>query len=495
MRGGYEHVASERHPFPPFPWSPFERPLATAERRGLSRLLHDLLRFQRDLAPFRLPRLTFRGTAFVSVYAHGRLRGCHGSDEGEASERVGRAFLRAVHDTRFGGVRGDERESLVAQVSYARRAHLLNPETAADDIEAGTHGVALVRDRKPAVLLLPHVARDEHLGPEGLLDALARKSAMARHDLSAAGALYRFETQDVVVRPIDSLRSGGRDARRLSSSGRLRAAGAWLASLVDSAGRVTFAVDPRSGSRVAVGEMHHGRIAIVVQALAALGDHPELVARARRRLVRDIRAALRGGSVEGWPSDPERVAGSLALAILAGLPLHGELAAFVAERPARLTSWHAAQVVAALGSRAPGDLWTLCVADLDRNPFAPWTLVAADALGEPSVRARTARSIADALRLHAPHQGGADLTSPPETALTALALEALARHPAAFARAAIDRGLAFLARSQLVGDRIYGGLDPASASGAFPASPVHDALRCDIVAHAVLAMVASAREI
>lgn len=131
------------------------------------------------------------------------------------------------------------------QVSYARRARLLNPETAADDIEAGTHGVALVRDREPAVLLLPHVARDEHLGPEGLLGALARKSATARHDLSAAGALYRFERQDVVVRLADSVQSGGRDARRLSFPGRLRAAGAWLASLVDVEGRVTFAVDPR----------------------------------------------------------------------------------------------------------------------------------------------------------------------------------------------------------------------------------------------------------
>jgi AMMECR1 domain-containing protein len=484
-------VASDRHPFPPFVWGTLERQLTAAERRDLARSLRGLLLFQRNLTPFRLARLANKlppATAFVSVYSRGRLRGCYGGDEGGPVERVARAFLRAAHDARFGGVRADERDSLVAQVSYVRRAHLLNPETAADEIEAGTHGVALVRDQSHAVLLLPHVARDGRLGPDGLLDALARKARTARQELGA-GALYRFETQDIVVRPDEPTRRRRRDLREDSAAEGLSAAGAWLAALVDDQGRVTFAIDPHSRRRIPVGEMHHGRAAVVIQALAALDVRPQLVARARRCLARDIRAALGGGVVEGWPSDPERVAGTLALAILAGIPLQAELAAFLAARPALQTPWHAAQVVSALGPLAPRELWTLCIADLDRRPFAPWTLIAADVLGDGSVRARAARSIANAIRSESPHRGGAGPTSPPEVAITAVALEALARHRAAFARAAVERGHAFLAGAQLVGDRIYGALDPAAARGAFPVTPVNDALRCDVTAHAVLALV------
>jgi hypothetical protein len=405
-------------------------------------------------------------------------------------ERVARAFLRAAHDARFGGVRGDERDSLVAQVSYVRRAQLVNPETAADEIEAGTHGVALVRDRSLAVLLLPHVARDGRLGPDGLLDALAHKARTPRRDLGA-GALYRFETQDVVVRPCEPTGRRRRDPREDSAAERLDAAGAWLASLVDAQGAVTFAIEAHSRRRIAVGEMHHGRAAVVIQALAALGARPKLVARARRRLAGDVRAALGGSVVEGWPSDPERVAGTVALAILAGVPLQADLSAFLAARPALQTPWHAAQVVAALGPLAPRELWPLCVADLDRRPFAPWTLIAADVLGDRSVRARAARSIADTIRSESPHRGGASLTSPPEVAITAVALEALARHRVAFARAAVERGRIFLAGVQLMGDRIYGALDPAAACGAFPVTPANDALRCDVTAHAVLAMLAA----
>ena len=223
----------------------------------------------------------------------------------------------------------------------------------------------------------------------------------------------------------------------------MNAAGAWLASLVDPQGHVTFALDARSRRRIAVGEMHHGRAAVVVQALAALGARSGLVARARRRLRGDIRAALGGTVVEGWPSDPERVAGTLALAIRAGLPLHAELVAFLAARPALETPWHAAQVVAALGPACPASSGR-CVSRIwDRRPFAPWTLIAADVLGNASVRARTARSIATPIRSEDPHRGGAGITSPPEIAITAVALEAIARHRAAFARAALLRGRAF----------------------------------------------------
>jgi AMMECR1 domain-containing protein len=416
-------------------------------------------------------------TAFVSLYARGRLCGCYGSDEGGPGERLMRAFLRAAHDGRFPPASPLERSALAAQVSYPCRPRLLDPETAVDEIEVGTHGLAFVPSGRAGVLILPHVARDGRLGPRELLSALLRKGAM-KEDALREGALYAFETDDVVVR--------AGTARRPRGAG-VAAAAAWLASIVDPDGTVTFAIDPRAQRRLAVGEMHHGRSAVAVQALSAHARHRTVAERAKRRLERDLRAALGGADVNGWPKDDDLVAGTLALAILAGLPLERELQAFVRGRPALRSAWHAAQVAAALGVEAPDALWETCVADLDRNPFAPWTLIAADVRGDRPVRARAARGVARCLRPKAPHRGGASVTSVPQTAVTALAVEALARHPSSWARAAVERGRQFLRGMQLIGDH-FAALDPALSHGSFRASPAIDLLRCDVAAHALLAL-------
>jgi hypothetical protein len=417
-------------------------------------------------------------TPFVSVYANGRLCGCQGSDEGEPSERVTRAFLRALHDSRFAVVTPGERKVLAAQVSYVRRPRLLNPESAGSEIEVGTHGVALVRDRMPGVMILPHVARDERLGARELLAALLRKARLPEGEWEG-GALYAFEAEEVVVRRIP-----GRPSRVVG----VDAAAAWLASLVRADGAVTFAIDPRARRRIPFGEMHHGRAAVLVQALSAHGGRRAVVARAKRRLERDIRRGLAGDRVDGWMEDPELVAATMALAILAGVPLRDDLAAFIQARQVPKTPWHAAQVVAALGRRAPASLWASCVADLARRPFAPWTLLAAHGLGDHAVRLRAARAVASAIRKEAPHRGGASITPTPETALTALAIEALARHEARWAREAVARGREFLGAMQLLDRRVTAALDPVLSYGAFSASPSADVLRCDISAHALLAM-------
>jgi hypothetical protein len=69
-------------------------------------------------------------------------------------------------------------------------------------------------------------------------------------------------------------------------------------------------------------------------------------------------------------------------------------------------------------------------------------------------------------------------------ALTALVAEALAgsRH-----RAALRAARAFLGRVQIDARR-RGSLDPSLGHGAFPLSPVADGLRCDVTAHALLAL-------
>jgi len=240
-----------------------------------------------------------------------------------------------------------------------------------------------------------------------------------------------------------------------------------------------------------VGVMHHGRASVVAHALAD-GDaslaHRSVAERVRARLLAEARGALTGSAIEGWPQDAAQVAGTLALMIRAGIPLRRELAAFLAVHDVTRSPWHSAQVVAALGGDAPEALWRACVSDLDVHAWAPWTLLAADARGDLPVRERAARALVAGLRTEAPYRGAGTLTAIPEVALTALAVEALARHPAPFSRAAATHARSFVARTQLVGDRVYGALDPSMAWGAFPASPVVDWLRCDVTAHAVLAL-------
>jgi AMMECR1 domain-containing protein len=451
-----------------------------AERRAVERTVGELLRFQRTLRGWKNPGRAPDATPFVSLYAGGRLRGCYGSHEGLPGERIARAFLRAANDGRFGGVGGGGGEPVVAQVSYVRRAVLANPETGADELELGVHGVAVVRPGGRGTLLLPEVARDERASGRDLVRRLAIKAGLAEEGLGGH-AVYRFETERVVVRP-------GAVPRRVDPAA---AALDWLTGLVGRDGRVTFAVDPRTGQATSTGAMHHARASVVAHALGAHGvtsAHAAAADRARRRLLADARAALAGSPVEAWPSDPAQVAGTLALLLRGGVPVRDDLLAFVRTTDVARSPWHASQVVAVLGRDAPEPLWSAALADLDVHPWAPWTLLAADARGDLAVRDRVARSLAAGIRDHAPHAGAGALTEVPEVPLTALAVEALVRHPAPWARAAARRARAFVARAQLVGARLYGALDPAVATGAFPASLAADSLRCDATAHAVLAL-------
>jgi AMMECR1 domain-containing protein len=467
----------------PFPFRPLARPLGAAQRAAVAASLRALLRFQIALDGFPPPAALPRATPFVSLYAGGRLRGCFGSDEGRCGgERLCRAFLRALEDQRFGGVAPGERRALVAEASYVRAPVAVSPERVLETIEPGTHGVALGRAGAPAVLFLPDVARDQQLGAHDLLRALARKAGLPEEAWRSC-ALALFETSRVVVRP--------GERRERSGAARDRAA-AWLGRLVGEDGAVAFAIDPRSGRRAASGPMHHGRAAVVLAALAAHGGHDRALARGRAWLGGTIARALAGRPVAGWPDDPAVVAGTLALAVLAGAAGEGVLATFAAAKTAAIarSPWHAAQVATALGPGAPVALYRACARDLASRPWAPWTATAARARGDAALLARAERALAASLRRAPPHAGGVDATPVPEIALTAAAAEALGPSRSPAARAAAARARAFLERWQLLGEAIPAALDPGLAEGAFPISPVCDTLRCDVTAHALLALLA-----
>ncbi len=254
---------------------------------------------------------------------------------------------------------------------------------------------------------------------------------------------------------------------------------------------MAFAVDARSCSVFPSGVFHHGRAATVIQALAAHGGYPRHVARARRWLASDARDAIAGRAVAGWPATPAAIAGTLALAVRAGVDLDAELADAASEPEVAADAWHAAQVVAVLGARAPERLWRACVLDLDRRPWAPWTALAARARGDASSARRADAVLAASIRRGAPHAGATDVTRVPEVALTAVVVEALAGARARGARAASQRAAEFLRRVQVRADRAPPALDPALADGAFPTSLVIDVLRADVTAHALLALLAT----
>jgi AMMECR1 len=474
-------------PIPPacgLPWRALDGALSDAKREAVARLVRRLLQWQRTLGRWPVLRGAPDATPFVSLYAEGTLRGCFGSEEGGGGERLARAFLRALADPRFGGARPEERDALVAQVSYLRGVTPLRSiDAALAAIEPGTHGVAVIRPDGIPAILLPSVARDRALSARGLLAALAHKAGLARDDLER-GALFVFEADEIAAR------RGERTAGAVGS--RVDLAADWLSRLVREDGFVHFGVDVRGRNVTKVGPMHHGRAAVVVRALAAHGGHARDVQRARAWLEREIRGALRGAGVEGWPAERERVAGTIALACLAGVPLGKELAAFVAGDDLGASPWHAGQVVTALGKGAPERVWRTCVAALEANPngSAPWIATAAHARGEEGALDRAARGLEASIGRGRPHDGGARVTEVPELALTAVALEALAPLARPQARDAIARGRAFLARWQYVPGRVPAAIDPDLAQGAFPLSPIAPYARGDVTGHALLALLA-----
>ncbi len=459
------------------PWRALSRPLDDRERAAVAASVAKLLGWQRTLGRWpRAPGVP-EATPFVSLYAEGRLRGCFGSTEGDAAEQLQRAFLSALSDPRFGGIQPSERDGLVAEVSYLVGPRRVRHAELGRRFELGVHGIAAAPPGRGPVLLLPSVARDERADLDGLLRALAAKAGLESVESTQ---LFLFTAESVRVRSGVVAR-----ARPLDP---IDAAARWLARRVAPDGAVPFAVDARSQTTFPHGVFSHGRAAVVVHALAAHGGHPGVVARASAWLTEQIRDALSGRPVPDWPDDPAQAAGSVALAVLAGLDLDRELVELANRRELRAHAWHAAQVVAALGQRAPAALWQACLRDLEPRPWAPWTALAARTRGDAEALERAEQSLVDSIRTRAPYRGAADVTPVPEVALTAAVAEALAGSSSRLAIAARKRAQSFLLRAQLLGDRIPAPLDPALADGAFPLSPILDVLRADVTGHALLAL-------
>ena len=463
-----------------FPWRSLRHPLTDGERQRVSGRLRALVRWQRTLRSWPRGGQAPAADPFVSLYVAGNLHGCFGSGEGSSGERLARAFLLAAGDPRFPPIAAHERARVVAQASYCLRPRFRRSADISKQLEIGVDGVAIALPDGRRTAVLPDVARDQGMSAAQFLAAARAKLGLENEEAPRATRYFTFETSFVTSR-----------LEGLSPPQRGNALAArWLARQIRSDGSIAFGLDPRTGESMAAGKMFHGRSASVLEALYLIGTEERSVARARRWLGREIERGLRGAAIDGWPDTPAMVAGTLALALRAGIDVRSRLTELAASTSEIASSpWHAGQVVAALGRGAPKGLWSACVADLARNPVAPWTLLGAIALGDNAVRLQCETALLEAIRPRGPHAGGVMGAAVPELALTAMAVTALrASSTSRRVLDATERASAFLRRWQFIPGAIPGAFDPDLSAGAFPLSPVHSWLRADVTAHALMAL-------
>ncbi len=398
-----------------------------------------------------------------------------GSSEGEGAEPVARGFLAAMNDPRFPPIGGSERGDLAAQVSFVYDVRAVARDELPLRFEAGTHGIAAREPERPPVLILPDIARGLRLEGGRLEATLVHKNG--GRPFSERASWFVFRGTRAVARPF------AKPEERPATD----ASAAWLAGMIQRDGTIVYAVDARTTEGTRVGPMHHARIAVAIEALAKHGGFPDHVRRARRRLEADARAALCGRAVAGWPERPDHVAGTLALAVLAGAELRAPLRELANRPEVRASSWHAPQVAAALAGETPPELWEACKRRVLADPWAPWTAIAAHGLKDGATLARCIPALEASVAVTAPHAGG--VRWPGGAGGAELALSAIVAHALGASRsAAAARAMRFVRAWQFRDATTPLTLEPRTAHGAFPSSPVASALRVDVTGHALRAL-------
>jgi AmmeMemoRadiSam system protein A len=116
------------------------------------------------------------GSAFVTLYCHGKLRGCVGMvDRGlPLGEAVVQAALGAArNDPRFEPIRSEELAEVEIEISVLSEALPI----AADSLEVGRHGLLVIRGQNRG-LLLPQVAAERSWSAQHLLEQTCLKAGL-----------------------------------------------------------------------------------------------------------------------------------------------------------------------------------------------------------------------------------------------------------------------------------------------------------------------------
>lgn len=119
-----------------------------------------------------------RRGVFVTLHAHGRLRGCIGVIEPD--EPLGESIVRcaagaALEDPRFAAVTAKELPHLEFEISLLSPLFPIQPEA----VEIGRHGL-LVASGSRRGLLLPQVAVEHRLSREQFLEETCHKAGLPR---------------------------------------------------------------------------------------------------------------------------------------------------------------------------------------------------------------------------------------------------------------------------------------------------------------------------
>lgn len=169
-----------------------------ADRRQLLRIARDAL--AAHVAGVRLPEPDLRGAAachagaFVTLRAHGDLRGCIGHIE--ADQPLGVVVARSAvaagsSDPRFPVV--TPAELLLVQIEVSILSPLA-PLACLDDIQVGIDGL-VVEHGWHRGLLLPQVAIEWRWGRETFLGQTCRKAGLAIDEWKREAKVWKFQAE------------------------------------------------------------------------------------------------------------------------------------------------------------------------------------------------------------------------------------------------------------------------------------------------------------
>lgn len=169
-----------------------------SDRQLLLRLARDTITAHVTGAPAPAPDLegvlAQPGAAFVTLHAHGDLRGCIGHLDRD--EPLGRVIPRCAigacsHDPRFPPVSVAELPAIDIELSLLGA---MEPIAGAGDVEVGRHGL-VVESGWQRGLLLPQVAVEWHWDAATFLAQTCRKAGAPADAWKSGAKLWRFEAE------------------------------------------------------------------------------------------------------------------------------------------------------------------------------------------------------------------------------------------------------------------------------------------------------------
>lgn len=169
-----------------------------ADRQALLRIARDALSAHVAGTPMAIPELRGESArlagAFVSLHAHGELRGCIGHVE--ATEPLGPVVARCAvaagsSDPRFPSVTAAELPRLHIEISILGP---FAPVASLDEIEVGRHGLVVEMGWHRG-LLLPQVAAEWHWDRETFVAETCRKAGLSNDAWSKGAKLWKFEAE------------------------------------------------------------------------------------------------------------------------------------------------------------------------------------------------------------------------------------------------------------------------------------------------------------